>query len=191
MKTARIIAPAGVLAAAALALTGCAAATPIIHGETLKPTPTTSATPSTPATAALPALTSAGAVPLTCADMAPEMARDWTATTTPPAAGSIAASIVAAGGIACSYQNSAAQPLEVAMLQPTEVTKTALSAYFAAGYGTVPQAGNAAWFRTVGGVGDGEAFAGTTWISIVSTNLQSASDVQNLVTDLAGMLPSG
>jgi hypothetical protein len=188
MKTTRILLPAAI-AAAALGLAGCASTTPIIHGETLKPTPTTSSTPTTPATAALPALMSAGAVPLTCADIV--LGPTWTATSTPAAAGSIAASVAAAGGIACGYQDANGHTLEVAMLEPTDATKTALSAYFAGGYESVPQMGNAGWYRNAGGIGDGEAFAGTTWISAVSGAFASANDAQNLVVDLTGMLPSG
>jgi hypothetical protein len=189
MKTARILIPAGLLAATALALAGCATSTPIIHGETLKPTPTTTASPSTPATA-LPALTSAGSVPTSCADLAPGLQPSWSATTAAAPAGSTAAAIAAAGGIACGFQNASGQTLEIAMLEPTASTKTALGTYLDAGYEPMTGAGNQGWFRSTGGVGDAEVFAGTTWLSATSNAFTDVQIATDLMVNLTGQLPS-
>jgi hypothetical protein len=109
-----------------------------------------------------------------------------------PGAGSDAASVVAASGIACGWvDETSGSILSVAIAQPAAVTLQLTQQLAAAGNSPISLTGSAVgYFSSANGVGELQVFTHTYWIVISSSDFSAASDVSPTAKLVLGNLPS-
>lgn len=174
--------------AALLTLVGCAAPAPAPAPATSSapapsPTPTSK---STPFAIDCEDLVPAPIVTALSSDLA--LRSDFT-----PAPGSNAATIVAAGGTACSWTNAdASQELTVAVAQPGDIAATekqlAGTSTPTSAFGTGDVTG---FFKSAPGtVGDAEVIAGSYWVSATSTAFTADTVAVPVIQGVLQALPS-
>jgi hypothetical protein len=106
-----------------------------------------------------------------------------------PDAGTVAADAVAAGGIACRWvHGTTGQTLDLAVAHLTASASTALKNDLVASSNSVPTYGVEGYFRTVGGVGEAQAFPDPYWVSIVSVEFAEPGDATPLMDAVIGAL---
>lgn len=100
-----------------------------------------------------------------------------------PDAGSLAASAVAAKGVACRWVNqTSGDTVDVSISNPGPSALAA--AKNTASSGTpVAQLGDAAYFSKSGGAGIVQVFRGDFWITVRSVYFSSASDATSILGD--------
>lgn len=108
-----------------------------------------------------------------------------------PAAGSAAAQMAAAGGVACGWINqSSSEEIEIAVASMDDDALGAAYENAMANSTPVPLYGTEGFFSTDGDVGEAQAFTPEYWLIARSTAFVEASDAQNLVNVALSALPA-
>jgi len=181
------LALAGVVATA---VTACAPETEASPEETRTPTAEPSETPeptasATPAPASIP-------VTIDCNTLiTPQAIYDYNpnfglSESYKPAAGTEAADILGADGLACAWINqTSGEVVEVAVANLPAEQLTQLKNDFVTTSNSVPTYGDPTkiegYFEVVGGIGQAQAFAGPYWISAASASFFEPGDAQPVV----------
>jgi hypothetical protein len=97
-----------------------------------------------------------------------------------PAAGTPAATAVAAKGVACSWTNqTSGDKVTIAVARPGSDALAKLKAAAAGGGSAVSGIGESAYFAPNGGTGRLDVFTGTYWLVATSVFFASAADFSN------------
>lgn len=99
-----------------------------------------------------------------------------------PAAGSVAAEAIAAGGVACRWvHGTTGQTLDVAVAHLSPAAATARKNDLVTTSNSVPTYGVEGYFRVVDGAGEAQAFPDPYWVSIVSAGFAEPGDATPLM----------